>query len=78
MFTRKPGSRMTQHKASVCLNRISTTWMYRHRLQAETKRPVDERTSQRFAREFEAAVRARGEAARVKFTQEHPHASEPR
>ena len=42
-------------------------WMYRHRTQHATGKPVDGRTSFRFERECEAALRARGEEAREKF-----------
>jgi hypothetical protein len=45
-------------------------WMYRHRQQHETGKPVSDLTSARFEREFEAALRARGEQAREKFEQE--------
>ena len=39
-------------------------WLRRHRLQAKNKTPLDKRTSQRFAREFEAALKQRGAAAK--------------
>jgi hypothetical protein len=46
--------------------------MYRHRLQHETRKPLDETTSERFATQFEQALKARGADAKEAFLKAHP------
>jgi hypothetical protein len=47
-------------------------WMYRHRVQHETGKPVDDITSDRFATQFEQALKARGNDAKEAFFKKHP------